>query len=648
MGSPDSTSPTRVPPVTVETTSAQPTDSGSQSSSSPPTSDDGAGRFRRLARSPATVAIITWLVAMPFAYLIPRLTDLDPFTENGIFVPLGVGGVLLVGMTALAWRRGAGDLVAASSAGLFAAWVALCFRVGLYGSQFGTTGLQGDRGRVAAVATKNTVTWLPVDPFVDGVPAEYPPLFPWLVGRAAVLLDVSAWKLLAVAEVVLLSLAVLTAFLLWRKLVSAPVALVLSAVGVLVYGDPRKAFGAITLFVFVPWIIAAFTENSRWRMHWLPAGVIAGLTMMSYSGWYPFGVLGVLAVIVSVWRRSADRVAYLRHVLLLAATAVIVALPYLVPWLGGVLTREGQAISDEYVTSHLSTHSFPFLKPTLLGALELIGLAGLVWYRRRTEWAWPLLYLVIGSYLYWLITGIRFMFSKHTTLFYYVPLLTGAALISAGVLTLAHAGPALARRLTISPPYRTGAAVSAVALLWVGFTYWMDWRPSLEAGTASTFNQYSAWAHLEPGPDCGYPRFAPAQGRLGCYPANSIKAEVERVRGVGDRPRTLASDERLYAFLPWPGYMGVDRTSANTLVRWDDRQAEVIRLSRISDPAEFSQQTSDSELGRIDLFAMYRASAVDWLVVGATFHPDQFDPAQWIIVENMPSASDTVIAIRRP
>jgi galactan 5-O-arabinofuranosyltransferase len=603
-------------------------------------------RLRRFVDSPAVVAVAVWLIALPVAYAIPRLTDVDPFSERGVFVPVGIGALLLVIMTAVAWWRGAGEWVLASAAGLFAGWVALVFRVALYGSPFGDTGLLGDRVRVAAAATKSTVGFWPMDAIVADQPPEYPPLFPWLVGKAAQLVGVPAWRLLAPAEILLLSFAVLVTFLMWRRLVAAPVALVIAASGLLIYGDPRKAFAVVTLLILVPWLIATFTETARGRLHWLPAGVLGGLIMFTYNGWFTFGALGIVAIIVAAWRRSADRAGYLRHVLLVAAVSVVVAAPYLVPWGWALLTEPGQTVADLWVSSGVATNAFPFLKPTLLGALQLVGLVGLVWYRRRRGWAWPMLYLVLGSYAFWLIMGIRFVFTAHTTLFYYAPQLVSAVLLAAGVLTLAEAVPAVVRRFAVEPPYRTGAAITAAALLWVGFTYWQDWRPTTEEGVASTNNLYSAWAHLEALPDCGYPRFAPQNGRFVCLPANRIKSEVEQVLGPGARPRTLSNDERLFAYLPWPGYIGWDRTSANSLVRFDDRQAELRRLSGISDPAEFARASVRTAFGPIDVFVLTQQDSETWAWGFTEFHPTQFDPTVFMAVQSLPN--NTVVVIRRP
>ncbi|MEV6241654.1 arabinofuranosyltransferase [Lentzea sp. NPDC051838] len=612
-------------------------------------------RFRRVLLSPVTVALATWVLALPVAVVLPRIADVSPFSENGIFLPLGVGLLALAAVTALAWRPRAGELVSAAGAGLLAAWVVLVFRTGLYGSPWGTTGLMngGDRTRTAAAAMRDTVSLLPTDQFVAEAPAEYPPLFPWLVAKSSLLVGVPVWRLLVVFEVGLLSLAVLATFLMWRRIVPAPAALVISGVSLFVNGDPRKAFAVITLFVTVPWLISTLGEPKRGRLHWLPAGIIAGVMMMLYNGWYAFGVIGFAAIAISTWRRVGDKGAYVRHVLLAAGVALLVASPYLAPYAFGVLTEKGQAVSDEFVFNGQTLNAFPFLKPSLLGVLELVGLAGLVWYRGRTDWARPLLYLLVGAYLFWLLAGLRFVFSTHTTLYFYVPVLIGAILVPAGVLTLATAGPAFAKRFSFPTPYRAGAAVVAVSLVWVVYAYWQDWRPSTETATtvtyntAGTFNTYTGWAHLSPLPDCTYPRFAPKEGRFDCLAANRIIAEVEQVRGKGAMPRTVASDERLFAYVPWPGYMGVDRTAASTLTRWDDRQAEVHRISEITDPAEFARASANTEFGSIDVFLMTKSADQKWWdAVLASFRPESFDSSKWLIVQDLPGGQ--VLAVRKP
>ncbi|HEU5470043.1 MAG TPA: arabinofuranosyltransferase [Actinophytocola sp.] len=610
------------------------------------TADGGSGRhrwFRRLVTSPGTIAVGTWAVALPFAFLIPRLLDLNPFTARGAFLPVAAGAVLLVAVTALAWWRGAGEAIPAVAAGLFGAWVALMFRAWLAGTPHGTTGLAGDRVRVAAAATRYAVTPWFADHFVEELPPEYPPLYPWLTGRLAALLDVPAWRLLGFVEVGVLSLSVVVAFLMWCRLAPAALAFPLSAISIPLQGDPRKAFAVITLVVFVPWVISAFTEPPRGRLHWLPAGIIGGLIMLTYNGWFLFAGFGVFVLIFVTWRRSAERGRYVRHVLLLGATAFVVSAPFLVPYFGTALTQGGELLSDLWAPGEIADNGFPFLEPTLMGALQLAGLAGLLWYRGRFWWSGPMLYLVLGAYAWWLVQGVRFVFTGHTGLFYYAFLISATVMLLAAVLTLATAAPALVRKLQLVRPPRSGVVAVALLMVWLGFTYSQDWRPG--AGT-TTFNDYATWAHLEPLPDCRYPKYAPQDGRFPCYPVELIRTEVEQVRGTGDRPHTLATNERLFAYLPWRGYMGMDQTSANTLVRWDSRNAELGRLASITDPAEFARATADTAFGPIDVFVLYSPEPGSWKILNHTFGPQQFDPAIWSVTELEPH--QLVVITRRP
>jgi hypothetical protein len=599
------------------------------------------------------IAVVTWLATVPFAVLAPRVVDFSPFTVRGAFVPLAAGGALLAVTVAVAWwpwtNNRAGEWVAAGGAGLFASWLALATQVAINGTPFGFSGLFGDAARMSAAATRYTVTPWPSDSFVKDVTSEYPPLYPWLVGRAALLLDVPAWRLLPVVEILLISFAVVATFLMWRRLVPPAVALVCSGVGLLVFGAPQKAFSAITLFVFVPWLIATFADPPRGRLPWLPAGIVGGLIMLTYHGWYPFGAFGVLAILVAAWRRSGDRRGYLLHVLRVGLVATVVATPYLVPYGYAVFTKGGQTLGDLYASTEIPDNGFPFLAPTVLGALQLVGLAGLVWYRQRTWWAWPMLYLVVGSYLFWIVMGVRYVLGGHTMLIHYVPRLTGVTLATAGVLTLAFAAPAVARRLAVTPPYRLGAAVVAVAMLWVGFSYWHDWRPRPHlGGTPAAINaaNYSTMAHLEPLPDCSYPKYAPSNGRFSCLPVGPIRQAVEERLGAGARPVVLSADERLFAYLPWYGYMGVDRTSASSLVRWDDRHAEIVRLSATTDPAEFAERAANTRFGPIDVFVFAGGTQGSWRAAGVVFEPEQFDPARWTIVDDI--GQPVVVAIRNP
>src|SRR5438874_291537 len=271
------------------------------------------GGFRAL--NPSLAALVTWLACLPVAFAAATLGPADPFRLRVAMVPVvvAVAGVIGAG---LASRRLPADLASGIGAGLFAGWVAFTLRVALHGTPFGFGGLGSDAGRLAAMANRYASTWHSADGIVPSVPSHYPPLFPWLVGRASALVHVPAWRLLGPAEAITLSFAVIAGYLLWRRLLPGPLALAVTLPVLLCFSLPEKAFEILALAVFVPWAVATFGEPPRGRLHWLPAGLIGGLSTLLYWAFIVFGALGVLALAVLTWRASPERARYVRHVAL--------------------------------------------------------------------------------------------------------------------------------------------------------------------------------------------------------------------------------------------------------------------------------------------------------------------------------------------
>lgn len=601
---------------------------------------DGGG-FSRRARHPSVVAVVVWLLGTPVALGTPGLLDASPF-GNRSWGLVFASAFLTVGVVAAVWLRWARDTLAGAAAGLLAVWVVFALRMALHGTPYGFGGLLGDAGRMAAMATRYTTTWASADAWVPGVVSEYPPLYPWLVGRAAVLFDMPAWRLLAIVQCVTVSAAVIVAFVLWRRLVPAWVALAIAGLCLVVTGEPRKAYEVLALFAFIPWALSTFGWPNRGRMHWLPAGIIGGLILQTYLGWFLFGALGLLAIAYLTWRREDDRRAYLWHLVKVVAVAAVTASWYLGPYAWAMLTADTNAVSDLFQPDSLNLGVFPFLESTPLAVLQLIGLAGLMWYAQTLWWAAPLLALAAGAFAYRVLSTIRYALTGHTMFFHYTANLYGTVLTIAGVLVLVHAAPRVFRRLGLTPPRRMAAAVLILAMLWVPYTYSRGWFP---AGL-SPMSYYTVGAHVEPVLGGGYPRYAPAADRTAPFPVDQIRSRVEAVRGPGARPVTLSPDERLFAFLPWPGYLGTSRMSANSLVRWDDRAAELRQLAAVADPAAFARDSAATPFGPIDVFILTRdRDALNW-TGGIRFQRGQFDPAQWVIAEDLPD--NLVVITRRP
>jgi hypothetical protein len=583
----------------------------------------------------STAAVLTWLVATPVAYVLPALAGGNPLSPRATTIPLVAALCLVVGFFVVTVRW-SGDVVAGVAGGLAAAWMALMLRAALVGTPFGFGGMYGDLSRTTASATRYTTTIASSDTLLPSLPSEYPPLFTWLIGRASVLLGVPAWHLVAGAQVLFLSAAVLVGFLLWRRLVGAWMALAIPALTVVTWADPRKGYEVITLMIFVPWALEVFARPPRARMHWLPAGLLGGFIAMTYQAWLVYAALGLLALVVIAWRTESDRWAYLRRLALIVSVSFVVSSWYVVPFVWATLTRGGQQVSDLYASTSVNDALFPFLTVSPIGILQLVGLVGVVWLWRSVWWARPLLLMIVGVYAYRLLAMIRFGLTGHTGFLHYTARLYTVLFTIAGVLVLAHVAPIIVRRLRLTPPRLATAGLLAIVLAWTAATFTTTWMPPK--------SQYAMDAQIEPLPGGGYPKYAPKDGRRAWFPATQVAQAVEGVLGPHPRRVTLSVDDRLFAYLPWPGYLDNARTAAATLSHWDERFAEIKRLVATKDPQAFATASHNTKFGPIDIFVLSKTTD-GWAWGSQRFTPAQFAPQYWTVIDGLPS--NIVVAIRR-
>jgi hypothetical protein len=166
-----------------------------------------------------------------------------------------------------------------------------------------------------------------------------------------------------------------------------------------------------------------------------------------------------------------------------------------------------------------------------------------------------------------------------------------------------------------------------------------------------TFTIYTARAYSEPFPD-GHYLTGPSSDHTPWFPVTPIQQVVEAVYGPQPTRVSLSADDRLYAYLPWPGYLSTDRIGL--FAKWDERFAELQRISHINDPSTFATASSATAFGPVDIFILIRhGNNWDWDADlgynGGTsvvaFSPGQFDAQHWVIHDDLPE--DIVVAIRR-
>ncbi|MGB6616311.1 MAG: arabinofuranosyltransferase [Trebonia sp.] len=611
--------------------------------------------------SPSLAALIIWIVCLPVAFGLASLGPANPFLLRVAMVPVvvAIGGVIVVG---IASRRLPADLASGIGAGLFGGWVAFTLRVALHGTPFGFDGLAGDAGRMADMANRYASTWRSSDGIVSTVPSHYPPLFPWLVGRTSALINVPAWKLLGPAEAITLSFVVVAGYILWRKVLPGPLALAVTLPVLLCFSLPEKAYEILALAVFVPWAIATFGDPPRGRLHWLPAGLIGGLSIVLSWAFIIYGALGIVALAVLTWRASQDRARYIRHVVLTVIVSLVVASWYLVPYLGWGFLHGSKQVDDLFQGGGIQDSPLLFLTPSLLGVLELIGVIGLLWYRGRVSWGMPLLLLTVGAYAYWLLGLASFSLTGHTLLLQDTPRLIGPMLAAAGVLTIVHTAPIVARRFSVrSVPAGLPALALCLLVVWTAITAWQGWMPGgptpggglYQPAVSTAWNESTA-AFATPLPDGSYVPVAAERGiHDAWFPTDPVKNDVTSVLGASATPVTLSTAEELFTYVNWPGYIGVSMGAAGTNTDWPARYAALQKLSRITDPAAFTAASARTAFGPVDVFILQRSSPTRWTwqPIDApypvlTFTPAQFSPHAFTVFTNLPG--NLVVAVRQP
>ncbi len=605
----------------------------------------------QLSRRPALVAIVTWGLLTTVGAVGVHVLQVNPLTSRGGTLPLALGGAGVLVAAILLMRKGS-DLAAAVVAGGYAAWVAIVLFVAYSGTPFGDSGLRGDTSRLTAMITRYTVTWQPVDGLVPSVPTEYPPLFPWLIARFSLLVHRPGWALLGDAEALAISLGVLGSFLLWRRLVTSSVALLLCILPVYVFAQPRKSYEMFVLALYVPWALGTFSRFGRkGQLPWLPAGIVLGIFLQVYQGYLVFSALGVAAIAFAGYRAAEPRRAYVRHLAKTLGTAFVVSAWYVVPYLYAVVFIGGKRVNDFYVAGEITGDPLGIAMFTggEFGLAKVFGLVALIVLRDRHWWAKPMLMLIAGTYTYRLAYFGIFVLSGHTGYFDYTSRLLGTLLLSSAVLAASTLVPAAVRRWDAT---RARAVFTAVAVLVVGLVMVGDWgvwipHPVGAADVAphpiDNTPNLATYAHVEPLPSGARPRFHPKTLTMESLPYTEIADRVAAVYGAHAQPLTVSYTEKLFAYEPWTAYSYVDRNAANTFTHWDERAAALATLAKVTDPAAFADASQHTKFGGIDVFLLrIGPSTWNWGTVG--FSPAAFDPALFEVTK---LSSRVVLVIRR-
>ncbi|HZB21584.1 MAG TPA: hypothetical protein VE463_17225 [Blastococcus sp.] len=306
---------------------------------------------------PALAEAFTAVAAAGVLLLLTRRVLIDPLDRIGqvsglaaIGLRYTVLGLLALGAVVLAlrWRGGrlfplASRLACAAAAGLVSGFVAGGILLALGGTTWPLYASAGDAGVIS--------DWVADVQGGGSVPGSYPPLAIHAMALWADLTGAEAPAALRTAQILGTALFGPVVYLAWRLLLSAPWALAIGVTSSLVLIDPYKPYGPLVLAVLVPVLIAMLKVLRRSAS--LPSrtlvvrgvlfGVALGVLFLTYSGWFVWSALGVVATAAFVfpWRTAP-----LRGLTFLgSAVAAFGAVSF--PHLLGLLSASG-SVRDDY------------------------------------------------------------------------------------------------------------------------------------------------------------------------------------------------------------------------------------------------------------------------------------------------------------
>ncbi len=367
------------------------------------------------------------------AYIVPEEPWLMMWLELAVLV---TGGLLLSLWVLL--RHGA--LKFTLSVALVSFFLTFIVLATLQATPYTLDALSGDQGLYTAYVTKFAAYTGNVDVVYANLPAFYPPLYFYLLGRLSAWLHIAPYQMLKFG---LLGTTLLLPFLLswsWRHLVALPLATA-AAFTLLVEQQWYKPAEWLTMVLFVPWWlhwvenctahpIRHWPQRLRW---WSVGGLFGAILFQAYYYWFFIGAISLLLQLLpALLRPSTRRSAWslvTNAVPMLISTAAFSAI-YWVPYLYSMARSGGwQVLQNRWFAQGQLALPLPFAENSFAALLLLVGVLFLAFMAERNRVMRSLLYFLAATYG-WLALG-------------YVGLLANTPLVSFRAYPLATYVPAL-------------------------------------------------------------------------------------------------------------------------------------------------------------------------------------------------------------
>ena len=251
--------------------------------------------------------------------------------------------------------------------------------VSLTGTRWGFGGLHSDAGFRTQMVTRYAESAAWSDYGYRQLPTYYPPLWPWVQGRVAAVLDVPAWTVMKPAMLVAAAVVPVLSWLVWRLVAPDLQAALVVAATTFVTADLQKADEWLALALLLPWwlhVVRGVRQPGRRTFPAWAHGLLLGLLLLTHTVYVPPLVIGTLVGWGLDLARKRPPPLGLRDTVVVAGTALLVSAPYWVPMVAlRVSGRPTDSLQLRWSPRGFDVPPLPL--PT--SALGLVLLAALAW-----------------------------------------------------------------------------------------------------------------------------------------------------------------------------------------------------------------------------------------------------------------------------
>lgn len=461
----------------------------------------------------------------------------------------------------------------------------------LKNTPFAIPGVNVDGTFITAAITKFATFATYTDFTYKGLPSFYPPLYYYLFGKAATILNIEPYRMVKVGLVATVFLVPFITRLLWAQLGSLSLAALMPFVFLVYPTNWEKPAEWLSLVIFLPWwlvfVEGMTSRRSNARLGWLlTGGIIGGIIFQTYYYWFFIGCVSLLTAYLLVrlapcHSKSVDRTHLLNRLMMLGSAALFSAI-YWLPLLLSIAGAGGiESFQNRLLFQQLVPVQIPFMNPTVNGAFALGGLVYLALAFQRDRLAFVLFNLLIAAYL-WVGLGYIGIVANFPLLNFKTFDLINYILPVAALLGLVHLWreyPAIRRQ-----GQALIATLAVGVLIFTGQSFVQDFAH--HPGLKLTFETK--------------------------YPDRLI-AGFKSAAGNGFTGSTILSDTPLPYYLPVYSFLAWDAHYSHPAAQFSQRATFLKQLSTVHDPALFAAALMNNHYDRIDTIVFDRSKAKDTL-----------------------------------